>query len=580
MQGGKNKRETWQLSRDDRRAWRHFLGYYRPYARKMSLYVIAASVQSALVIPVFYLVRFIFDVAIPASSTALLVYAGLGIVVVRAISGAIMLWARKYIVRVIKQAITRLRLDLVTRLYRLSRAFHSHADLSLLHTRLVQDTERLDNVSNTLFSAIVPSALSGLVITVALFVMNWSLTMLMILIAPAVFLGLRVTGRNVRREVHAFQRAFEEFSNGILFVLRQMDLTRLLAHEEGEIRRQSRHADRLRLTGESMAMSFAVHRQIQQHLTGLAGAAVLIAGGAQVAMGVTTLGALLAFYVAAGLLNGIVNTMLGGLAELSAGTESLAALRALAEAGPMDPYTGTRQIAFQGNIALTHVSFDYGAHTILRDIDLTFGPGARHAIVGANGAGKTTILNIIAGFERPKSGTIHADGFSYDDLDMSVLRRQMGVVAQNMTAFSGTVRDNIGYGRPDATQEEIAAAAKLALAHDFISALPDGYNTPVGESGHLLSGGECQRIAIARALMGRPRLLILDEPTNHLDAEAIRKLCGNLAMLEYRPAILLISHDPRVIDLVDKIHTLEQGVLVPAARSLPASDDIVTLATG
>src|SRR6185437_205498 len=219
-----------------------------------------------------------------------------------------------------------------------------------------------------IFSSILPSALSGFVVLLALLVMNWPLTLMMIAIGPAVWLTLRITGRNLRREVHAFQRAFEVFSNGVLFVLRQMDLTRILAHEDGEIRRQDGHAERLRLAGEAMAKSLAVHRQVQQSLTALAGSVILIAGGTQVAMGAMTLGALLAFYVAAGLLNGICNTVLGGLADVVAGTESLAALRTLAEAGPLDSYTGRRPVPFKGHIDLRHVAFDYSDHAVLRDI--------------------------------------------------------------------------------------------------------------------------------------------------------------------------------------------------------------------
>ena len=558
------------MTPEDVRAWKYFLGYYRPYAGKLLGYTLIAGFQSALIVPVFYLVRFAFDVAIPKGNVTMLVYAGLGIVLVRLVSGLLMLGSRRLIVRLIKSAITRLRNDLVVKLYSLSREFHNRADLNQLHTRLVQDTERMDNVSNTLFSGIVPSTLASLVIIAALFVMDWRLTLMMIAIAPMVWLALRITNRGIRREVHVFQRAFEDFSNGILFVLRQMDLTRFLAHEQGEIARQGQNADRLKVAGESMAMSFAGHRMVQQQLTGLAGAIILIAGGAEVAMGVMTIGGLLAFYVAAGLLNGVVNTALGGVADLIAGTESLAALRSLIDAGPPNPYSGTRKTEFEGHIALENVVFEYGAHRVLNGVSLNLHRGARIALVGKNGAGKTTILNLIIGLERPKSGLLHAGGIAYDALDMPTLRRQIGVVPQAMTFFSGTVRDNITYGKPDTSQDDLVAAAKLAQAHDFISSLPKGYDTEIGESGHLLSGGECQRIAITRALLAKPKLLIFDEPTNHLDSEAIQKLNHSLAGLDYRPAILMISHDPRVMELASEIYSLEQGALIPLHAHQPA----------
>jgi ABC-type bacteriocin/lantibiotic exporter with double-glycine peptidase domain len=467
-------------------------------------------------------------------------------------------------VRVIKLAITDLRHDLVKQLYVLSREFHTHADLGQLHTRLVQDTERMDNVCSLIFSGMLPAVLSGTVIAAALFAMSWSLTLTMMVVAPAIWLTLRISSRRVRRDVYTFQRAFEAYSNGMLFVLRQLDLTRLLGYEEGELDRQDKTSDRLRVAGEEMQTSFAVHRQMQQNLTGIAGAIILIAGGAQVAMGVMTLGQMLAFYVAVGLLNGSANTVLGGIADVTAGTESLTNLLAFFKSGPIDPYNGTRKLAFEGYISLRRVCFDYGKHAILRDVSLELRPGSRIAIVGANGAGKTTLLHLIVGFVRPKSGDIRADRIAYEDLDMRQFRRQIGVISQNMPFFSGTIRENIAYGRSDTTLDDIVAVAKRALAHDFIAALPDGYDTQVGESGHLLSGGECQRITVARALLSKPKLLVLDEPTNHLDADTIAKLTETLATLEYRPAIVLISHDTRVIALAQETFRLERGLLLPA----------------
>lgn len=563
MTGQTDRKARRRVTSEDVQAWKYFLGYYRPSAGALLGYTLVAGLQSALIVPVFYLVRFAFDVAIPKADIRLLIYSGLGIVLVRLISGILMLSSRRLIVGLIKTAITRLRNDLVVKLYSLSRDFHNRADLNQLHTRLVQDSERMDNVSNTLFSSIVPATLASVTILAALFMMDWRLSLMMIAIAPMVWLALRITNRGIRRKVHIFQRAFEDFSNGILFVLRQMDLTRFLAREEGEIVRQNRNAHRLKVAGESMAMSFASHRMVQQQLTGLAGAIILVAGGAEVARGLMTIGGLLAFYVAAGLLNGSVNTALGGVADLIAGSESLAALHGLIKAGPAHPYTGTRKVELDGRIALEHVVFGYGDHRVLDGITLTLNGGARVALVGKNGAGKTTVLNLIVGLERPKAGMLRAGGVPYDEIDMANLRRQIGIVPQAATFFSGTIRENITYGKPEASHDELVAAAKLASAHDFISRLADGYDTEIGESGHLLSGGECQRIAIARALLARPKLLILDEPTNHLDSETIQRLNRNLAELDYRPAVLMISHDPRVTELADEIYSLQDGILMP-----------------
>src|SRR6185295_16271490 len=185
------------------------------------------------------------------------------------------------------------------------------------------------------------------------------------------------------------------------------------------------------------------------------------------------------------------------------------------------------------------------------------------AIVGPNGAGKSTLAWLILGAYRPREGVILADGVPYDEIDMVKFRRSIGTVTQHPEFLNGSIAENIGYGTDNCDFEQIKHAAHLALIDDFIESLPNGYDTQVGEGGVLLAGGEAQRLAIARALIRKPRLLILDEPTNHLDRNAIRRLMQQLQTLENRPAILTISHDREVVDFADEVYALRDGVAVP-----------------
>ena len=200
---------------------------------------------------------------------------------------------------------------------------------------------------------------------------------------------------------------------------------------------------------------------------------------------------------------------------------------------------------------------------MVRDVHLDLRPGSTVAIVGPNGAGKSTLLYLILGFYRPQRGELRAEGVPYERIDLGDLRRGIGVVMQHPTFFAGTVRENITYGCPEATPDEIGRAARIALADDFIRTLPAGYDTPIGEGGVLLSGGQVQRIAIARALLRRPSLLILDEPTNHLETPAIGRLLQNLATLEPRPGVLIISHDREVLGYADRLYRIEDGLPMP-----------------
>jgi ABC-type multidrug transport system fused ATPase/permease subunit len=167
------------------------------------------------------------------------------------------------------------------------------------------------------------------------------------------------------------------------------------------------------------------------------------------------------------------------------------------------------------------------------------------------------------GFHRPRGERMLADGVPYDKLDLVELRRAIGVVMQHPPLFAGTILENVSYGCPEATPDDIARAARLALADEFIKKLPRGYDTHVGEDGALLSGREAQRIALVRALLRRPRMLILDEPTKNLEGAVIDRLMTNLRSVEERPAIVTISHDEKALRHADYLYWLEDGVIHP-----------------
>jgi len=546
--------------------WVLFARYFRAHTAKFLLYTILAAGQSLFILPVLYLVHYVIDVAIPQSNLWGLVYAGAGIVMARILSSIGAVFTRVHVVRLIKEAIATLRKDLIVQLYHLSSEYHAAADVSRVQTRIVQDTERLDAASSAVFSVVLPAILSGVIILLALLAIQWQLVIVLTAVFPAIWLASRITGRSVREAVRICRSDFEDFAKGVLFILRQMDLTRVRVNEAREQEQQSERIENLRRSSERMTLSFAVHSHVHQNLTGIAGVAILVVGAAHVAAGTMSMGALLAFYAAASFLNNAINSALNGVSDFVSATEALRMLRSLFEAGPVDPYQGRRSLSFTGHIALSQVAFGYDQNEVLSNVSLELRPGALVAIVGDNGSGKSTILDLILGFARPQDGQVKADGISYVDLDLRALRRSFGVVRQQASCFHGTILENIAYGRPDASDEEIRASAKLAGAHDFISALPNGYETAVGERGHLLSGGECQRIAIARALLGQPKLLILDEPTNHLDDEALDALLAALRSLTDRPGILLVSHDSRAVDFADEVYRLDSGVLMPAAR--------------
>jgi len=214
----------------------------------------------------------------------------------------------------------------------------------------------------------------------------------------------------------------------------------------------------------------------------------------------------------------------------------------------------------RGHIQFRNVSFGYDdKELVLKDINLDLRPGEKVALVGRSGVGKTTLVSLIPRFYDPKSGCIIIDGYDIRQMKLKSLRRQIGIVSQETVLFNGTIRDNIAYGRTEATDEEIIDAAKKANAHNFIMALEKGYDTPVGERGVNLSGGQKQRIAIARAILRDPRILILDEATSAVDAESEILIQEALEKLMKDRTTIIIAHRLSTILGADRIVVLNEG---------------------
>jgi ABC-type multidrug transport system fused ATPase/permease subunit len=228
-----------------------------------------------------------------------------------------------------------------------------------------------------------------------------------------------------------------------------------------------------------------------------------------------------------------------------------------------EPYHGTEKIDFKGNIRFSSVFFKYDETPVLNGISFRIEPDKSVALIGDNGAGKSTIINLLIGFYKPQSGLIYIDDKLVDNIDFKHFRRQIGIVSQHPPLIPGTVRENILYGNTGISENDLMEVSSLSLAHEFIKKLPAGYETQIGDNGVLISGGERQKVAIARALLRKPGLLILDEPTNHLDSQAVKEIMLNIKTLSCNPAILIISHDMGVIKNAETIYVIKNGQLMP-----------------
>lgn len=271
----------------------------------------------------------------------------------------------------------------------------------------------------------------------------------------------------------------------------------------------------------------------------------------------------MSFYVATLFLNSSLQQFFTSVPQLIEGRQALAALSMFAGEDASALYTGTERNAFSGLIELDSVSFSYGRWPVLEDVSLRLEPGSVTVIVGPNGAGKTTVARLILGLYRPQSGRILADGVPYDRLDIAWLRRHIAFAPQDPILFAGTIWGNVTYGLSVRESEECALpACQTALVDEFARSLPLGYNTPIDDDGGVISGGQRQKIAMARALARHPRVLILDEPTNHLDRDSAATLLEWLDSLPGRPAVLVITQDLKFAAAMPQRYLLDHGKLI------------------
>jgi ABC-type multidrug transport system fused ATPase/permease subunit len=540
-------------------AWRYYLKFYHPYIPRISLSIFLSILQSLIFLPVAWLIKYAFDTAIPAGNYRYLVVVGLAIVILQVTNDSAALWIRHIILDISKTVVQQLREELLAKFYSLSRSYYSKADHGLLHNTVVNDSERVDVMTNAILAQFLPMLLISFVLSLVLAYLNWLLFLIILISFPLLLLSSRPLSRNVKKLVISFHKSFENFSKGMLSVLQIMDLTRLRAAEKFEIEQQTDNFSDLRVTSGRMAWHREAYGALQTTFVAVISVIILIAGGQAVTQNFMTVGDLITFYAIVMVLKPNIQKAYSSVPYIIEGNESLENIYRLLTVKYTRPYTGNKVLGLNGKITLESVKFSYEDVPTLHGVTINCLPGSMTTIVGPNGSGKTTIANLILGFYRPQEGQVYADDQPYDELDIPHLRRQIGVVSQNPVIFPGTILENILYGCTETQFEQVIRAAKLSTAHEFIASLPEGYQTFVGKNGLLLSGGQRQRIAIARAFLKIPKLLILDEPTNHLDNHAVKQVMENVKAFEGSPTIIAISHDIDIARQSDRIYMIQNG---------------------
>ena len=383
-------------------------------------------------------------------------------------------------------------------------------------------------------------------------------------LVPAFYLLLKVLGRRLR----ALARAMQEAEAAVVATASE-DLTMLPAikaftREEEAGRRYAARVAAARDLSSRESDLYAVLGPAISLLASLGAVGLLALAGQSLRDGAMTPAQMVSFLLYAALLTRPVAQLADVYGRLQSARGTLARLSEVLEARPESGPPSPRRLArARGEVAWDDVHFAYpGRESALRGISLRLRPGEVLALTGANGAGKSTLISLLLRFEDPRQGAVTLDGIDLRDLDLGDLRRQVALVPQRPLLFGGTVRDNIGFGREGASEAEVEAAARLAQAHDFISALPQGYDTLIGENGVRLSGGQGQRLALARALLKDPPVLVLDEATSMYDLDGESAFVAAAASALQGRTVILITHRPATLALAHRIVTLDGGRIV------------------
>ena len=477
-----------------------------------------------------------------------------------------------YAQTVVSQSIA---LQIINRMQKAMFAHLMRADIASFHetssgklmSRFTNDVSMMrDALSKSLVGLVKNIAVAAALIGM-MFYLDWLLALIVVILLPLAARPIIRIGRRLRRAATNAQVEMGELTanlNQALAGVRLIKSYRMEAHERERANTLFEQVYRLNM---KIVKGRSRTYPILETLGGISIAAIVAFGGWRVISGTGTLPEFVGFLSAVVLAYQPIRALGTLYASLQEGLSAVHRSFVLLDTEPtiVDRPDARDLDHCRGALAFERVHFSYDAETpALHDISFSVPPGHTVALVGPSGAGKSTILNLIPRFYDTDEGRVTIDGSDVRDLTMASLRAQIALVSQDVTLFDDSVAANIGFGRPDASHEAIVAAAQAAASHEFISALPDGYDTVVGERGVTLSGGERQRIAIARAMLRDAPILLLDEATSALDAESERQVQQALDRLTRDPTTLVIAHRLATVMGADMIYVIDEGRIVEA----------------
>jgi subfamily B ATP-binding cassette protein MsbA len=554
--------------------WRRLFGYLRPHWRRFSIAIVGLVIGSGLALLVPLVVAGLVSSVVAGGDAEGLdrLIAGLvALFLAQSLGG----FVQGYLLGVVgERIVAQLRGELFERLVTLSLDFHGRSRVGELVSRLSSDVTLIRTMLTQTTTSLLSSVIGLVGAVVILFMLSPTLLAVVLILAPALIVVAIVFGRPLQRVSTEVQDAIAHSTVTAEEALSGIRVVKSYVREAFEVDRYGGDLSGVVGAGSRLALWRAGFGALMGFLGFGAVAMLLWYTGHRVIEGSLGIGTLTGFLLYGITIGGSLATIAGLYGQFREGTGAVTRVFEIIDTRPtiVDAPGAVAIGHVDGRIELDGVSFAYdGTNAVLRDITLTVEPGEVLALVGPSGAGKTTLVGLVPRLWDTTSGRIRIDGRDVRDVTTASLRGRIGLVPQEATLFGGSVRDNIRYGRLEATDDEIIAAARSANAHDFITALPQGYATLVGDRGSRLSGGQRQRVAIARAILKDPPILLLDEATSSLDNESERLVREALDRLKAGRTTIIVAHRLSTIRGAHRIAVLDDGWLV----ELGTHDDLL-----
>ena len=542
--------------------YKRLLQYMRPYTRRfiLAVFCIVMAAGANLYLP--WIIKDMVDKVLTEKDMFMLNVISVGIVITFLVRG-IFYYGQSYLVSYIgERVIIDVREVMFRKFQRLPMAYFDRHQTGETMSYITNDVSA---IQSALVAQLIEMVTEGSILIGSLVMMvylDWKLSLLTLVVIPLVGQAMKIFGRKLKRNGTVIQERMADITSLLQESVSSVRVVKTFVREDYEIERfQKQNILNFRAAMKNVQLTSLLTPTVE-FLAAVSVTFIVWFGGYEVLNGELTAGALIAFLTyAVNLANPVkrLSRVYGNMQKAMAAVDRVFEVIDLPE--PLADRPEAKPLPeIQGHVVVDHVSFGYKKDSLaLVDVTLEAKPGQMIAFVGPSGAGKSTIANLLPRFYEIDSGSISIDGHDIRDVTLRSLREQIGIVPQETMLFSTTVRENIRYGRLDATDEEVEEAARAANADGFIRELPQGYDTPIGERGLNLSGGQRQRIAIARAILKNPRILILDEATSALDTESEKVVQAALDQLMVGRTSFVIAHRLSTIFNADQIYVIDGG---------------------